>query len=120
MLGGSVDVYGFMTIIPKLNVAHAVLFRLVGTKSNKAAIGTRVIVVTGDAKQTSEVQAGSGYLSQNDLRLHFGLGKRTTIDHVQILWPSGRKEEPSNLPADKIYTLMKGGCVKQKVPFTTR
>ena len=98
---------------------HAVMFRLVGTKSNKAAIGARVVVVTGDVKQTSEVQSGSSYLSQNDLRLHFGLGKRGVIDHVQILWPSGKKEELSDLSADMIYTLVEGEGVTQKVPFAT-
>lgn len=99
---------------------HAVLFHLVGTKSNKAAIGARVLVVTGDVKQTSEVQSGSSYLSQNDLRLHFGLGKHGAIDRVQILWPSGKKEELSDLPADMIYTLVEGEGVKQKVPFARR
>ena len=96
---------------------HAVLFRLVGTKSNKAAIGARVIVDTGDFKQTSEVQSGSSYLSQNDLRLHFGLGAHATIHQVQILWPSGRKENFSNLPADLIYTFIEGEGIKEKVPF---
>lgn len=96
---------------------HAVLFRLIGTKSNKAAIGARVIVDTGDFKQMSEVQSGSSYLSQNDLRLHFGLGTHATINQVQILWPSGRKENFSNLAADQIYTFVEGEGVKQKVPF---
>jgi len=96
---------------------HSVLFRLVGTTSNKAAIGARVIVDTGDFQQTSEVQSGSSYLSQNDLRLHFGLGTHTNIKRVQILWPSGRKEVFSDLPADNIYSIVEGHGLQQKAPF---
>jgi hypothetical protein len=99
---------------------HAVLFRLVGTRSNHAAIGARVIVKAGDIMQLNEVRSGSSYLSQNDLRLHFGLGRNTTMNTVQILWPSGRKDELHNLPADFIYTIVEGGEIRQKVPFSPR
>jgi ASPIC/UnbV protein len=98
---------------------HAVIFRLIGKKSNKAAIGARVRVTAGDLTQMSEVQAGSSYLSQNDLRLHFGLSAHATMDKVEIFWPSGIKETYENLSADFIYTLLEGGGIQSRVPFET-
>jgi len=96
------------------NTGHAVLFQLVGTKSNRAAIGARVSVTTGDAVQFNEVRGGSSYLSQNDLRLHFGFGKETNIDTVEVSWPSGKKDVIKNLPTDFIYRIVEGEGVKKK------
>jgi hypothetical protein len=104
-----------LLLINRLESAnHAVLFHLTGTRSNKAAIGTRVVVTAGDLKQMSEVQSGSSYLSQNDLRLHFGLGAHSTVDKVEISWPSGARDVLRNLPADFIYTIVEGEGVHQK------
>src|SRR5258706_12959224 len=61
---------------------HRVLFHLIGTKSNRAAIGARVTIHAARATQFDEVRSGGSYLSQNDLRLHFGLGSATKIDSV--------------------------------------
>jgi hypothetical protein len=94
------------------NSNHRVLFRLVGTKSNKAAIGARVTVTTSSMEQIDEVRGGGSYLSSNDRRLHFGLGSETLMKRVQILWPSGLKEEIKDLSADAIYTLVEGQGVK--------
>jgi hypothetical protein len=63
--------------------------RLVGTKSNRDGVGARVIVRAGDATQVDEKTSASSYLSQNDPRLHFGLGKAGTIDTITVKWPSG-------------------------------
>jgi enediyne biosynthesis protein E4 len=93
------------------------LFRLIGTKSNKAAIGARVTVTAGDLVQFNEVRGGSSYLSQNDLRLHFGLGKETMISTVEVSWPSGKKEVYRDLPAEFIYTIVEGEGVQQKTRF---
>jgi enediyne biosynthesis protein E4 len=98
---------------------NAVLLKLVGTRSNKAAIGARATVTAGDLVQLSEVLAGSSYLSQNDLRLHFGLGQKTTIDTVEISWPSGKKDVLKNLPANFIYTIVEAEGIRQKTPFAT-
>ena len=97
---------------------HAVLFKLVGSESNKAAIGARVTVTAGDLVQFEEVRGGSSYLSQNDLRLHFGLGQQTNMSAVEISWPSGKEEKFRNLPADFIYTIVEDGGVQQKIPFS--
>src|ERR1700722_12224066 len=96
---------------------HAVLFKLIGTKSNKAAIGARVSVTAGGVVQFTEVRSGTSYLSQNDLRLHFGLGKETTMDTVEVSWPSGKKEIYKDLASDFIYTITEGTGVPQKTPF---
>jgi len=96
---------------------HAVLFQLVGTKSNRAAIGARVTVTTSDFVQFNEVRGGASYMSQNDLRLHFGLGPQATMNKVEVRWPNGNKENYQNLPADFIYTIVEGEGVQQKMPF---
>jgi enediyne biosynthesis protein E4 len=85
---------------------HAVLFHLVGTKSNRAAIGARVTVTAGDVRQFSEVRSGSSYCSQNDLRLHFGLEKNATISSAEVAWPSGKSEVSKDLPADFLSTIV--------------
>ena len=87
------------------NAGHAVLFKLIGAKSNKAAIGARLTVTAGDLVQFNEVRGGGSYLSQNDPRLHFGLGAQTKIQTVEIAWPSGKKETLRDLSADAIYTI---------------
>lgn len=94
------------------NSNHRVLFRLIGTKSNKAAIGARVKVTTASMEQIDEVRGGGSYLSSNDQRLHFGLGSEKLMKRIQILWPSGLKEEIKDIPADAIYTLVEGQGIK--------
>jgi enediyne biosynthesis protein E4 len=91
-----------------------VLFKLVGTKSNKMAIGSRVTVRAGKLVQFSEVRGGGSYLSQNDPRLHFGLGTEAKMDEVEIKWPSGKLEALRDVPADFIYTITEGEGIKQK------
>jgi hypothetical protein len=97
------------------NKNHRVLLQLVGTKSNRAAIGTRVTVKAGKLIQMSEVRGGGSYLSQNDPRLHFGLGAATVMDEVEISWPSGKVQSLRNLPADFIYTVVEGGGIQGKL-----
>ncbi|MGB9072001.1 MAG: CRTAC1 family protein [Terriglobales bacterium] len=92
---------------------HRVLFRLVGTTSNRAAIGARVTVHAADVTQFDEVRGGASYLSQNDLRLHFGLGTATKMDRVEVRWPTGKTESFNDLAADKIYTITEGQGIKE-------
>src|SRR5260370_22337108 len=84
---------------------HVVLFKLIGTKSNKAAIGTRVTVTSGDLVQMNEVRGGGSYLLQNDLRPHFWLCGNAMIGTAEIFLPTGQKENPHDLPADFIYKI---------------
>jgi hypothetical protein len=97
---------------------HRVLFRLVGTKSNRAAIGARLTVHTGSLTQFDEVRSGAGYLSQNDLRLHFGLGSATKMETVEIRWPTGKIDNFKDVVADKIYTIVEGQGIQDSAPFT--
>jgi hypothetical protein len=90
---------------------HWVSFELAGTKSNRLALGVRVTVIAGGMTQTDEVRSGGSYLSQNDLRLHFGLGKATKIDSVEVRWTSGAVEKLNNLTADHFYSVLEGSGV---------
>jgi hypothetical protein len=78
---------------------------LKGTMSNRDGIGARVEVFTGGKRQTAERVAGSGYLSQDDGRLHFGLGAATTVDKLIVHWPSGREQTLEKLGVDKVITV---------------
>jgi enediyne biosynthesis protein E4 len=97
--------------------SHRVLFRLIGTKSNRAAIGARVTITSASFKQINEVRSGGSYISQNDLRLHFGLGADDKMSSVEIFWPSGKAETLQDLPADFIYTIIEGQGVWQRTPL---
>jgi len=102
------------------NSNHRVLFKLTGTKSNKMAIGARVIVKAGKLAQFSEVRGGGSYLSQNDPRLHFGLGSEAKMDEVEIRWPSGKVEVLRDVPADFIYTIVEGEGIQKKTSLPAR
>jgi hypothetical protein len=82
-----------------------IMIKCIGTRSNRSAIGTRVKVTTGEHSQIDEVMSGSSYYSQNDFRLHFGLGRATHADGVELTWPSGAKESFRNLPANHLFIL---------------
>ena len=95
------------------NGFHRVLFKLIGSKSNRAAIGARVTIRAAGVKQFSDVRGGASYLSQNDLRLHFGLGTAKKIESVEIRWPSGKVETLENVAADAIYTIVEGAGIRE-------
>jgi len=83
--------------------------KLVGTRSNRDAIGALARVVTADGEQRQEVRGGGSYYSQNDLRLHLGLGSNRAIDRVIVRWPTGREETFTGLAIDRLHTLKEGG-----------
>ena len=88
-----------------------IAFKLVGTRSNRDAIGARVRIVTGGpqkVEQWQEVRGGGSYLSQNDLRVHFGLGTATAVDRVYVRWPSGLEEQWEQRAAGAVHTLREG------------
>ena len=82
-----------------------VLLKLEGTKSNRSAIGARVRLTAGELTQSDEVRSGGSYLSQNDLRLHFGLGTARRIARVEIDWPSGVHQVESDLDVNRAITI---------------
>ncbi len=87
---------------------HWISFELAGASGNKLALNARIKITAGDVTQTDEVRSGGSYLSQNDLRLHFGLGSRRQADRVEIRWPSGQSEVLTSLPADRFYCVKEG------------
>jgi enediyne biosynthesis protein E4 len=86
-------------------VGHWLAVKLVGSKSNRDGIGARVEIVAGGKRQTAERVAGSGYLSQNEERLHFGLGSAATVDRLVVRWPSGREQTLEKVAADHVVTV---------------
>ena len=85
--------------------------RLVGTRSNRSAIGARVRCTAGSISQIAEVRSGGSYLSQNDLRLHFGLADQTTVDLLEITWPSGTVDRLHTLAANRFLQIEEGGKI---------
>lgn len=90
------------------NPGHWIGLGLVGVKSNRLALGAKVTVVSGTMVQINEVRSGGSYLSQSDLRVHFGLGDAKTVDKVEIRWPSGVTETLRNLPVDQYHVVKEG------------
>jgi hypothetical protein len=87
---------------------RSIRFRLVGTTSNRDAIGARVRIVAGGSPQSRLVKGASSYLSQSELPVTFGLGSDTQVDQVVVTWPNGRTEEFKNLAAGAAYVCTEG------------
>jgi hypothetical protein len=100
--------------------SNALLVRVIGTKSNRSGIGARLTLTTSGRRQVREVQSGSSYLGQNDLRAHFGLGAAPRSESLEIRWPSGVNEVVKDLPANYVITLREGEGVVDRVPFRLR
>ena len=90
------------------NRNHWLNVRLIGTHCNRDAIGARATLVAGDLTQVREVHAGGSFLSQSDLRLHFGLGDRSRIDRLEIRWPGGQVEVIDPVPVDRHIAVQEG------------
>lgn len=88
--------------------------KCIGVKSNRSAIGARVTVVTGDHSQIDEVMSGASYLSQNDFRLHFGLGRARQVDLIEIRWPSGLVERVQKVEANQLIHIQEGRGIVRK------
>lgn len=98
---------------------HWISFQLEGVKSNRLALNARVRATAGDLVQLGEVISGGSYLSQNDLRIHFGLGDHQRVDKAEVFWPDGRVEALTNLIADRFYSLREGAGVVSSKPHET-
>ena len=89
---------------------HWVSFQLEGSPSNRLALNAKIWVTSGGVTQMSEVLSGSSYLSQSDVRQHFGLGSARTISEVRVRWPDGKTQIFHDLTADSFYRLREGGA----------
>ena len=97
------------------NANNSIIIKTVGVKSNRSGIGARVKVVAGDLIQVDEVRSGDSYISQSDLRLHFGLEKRTKVDLIEVRWPSGLVEKITGVGVNRIVTIKEGqGKIEEK------
>ena len=94
-------------------IGNWISLQLVGVKSNRAALGAVVTLEQSSDKHEREVRSGDGYVSQSDLRLHFGLGKSPKAQKIVIRWPSGVVETLSDLPANQYYVVREGSGVDQ-------
>jgi enediyne biosynthesis protein E4 len=98
---------------------HWISFQLEGVKCNRLALNARVQATAGDLVQLGEVMSSGSYLSQNDLRIHFGLGSHDRIDKANVMWPDGKVETLVNLAADRFYSVKEGsGVVSVTLPVT--
>jgi hypothetical protein len=102
------------------NQNHWLMIKCIGTRSNRSAIGTRVRVTANGRSQIDEVLSGSGYYSQNDLRLHFGLGAVDLVDRVEVAWPSGGSETFDNIAADHLLVIRESHGIVRRERFSPR
>jgi len=96
---------------------RSIRFRLTGTKSNRDAIGAIVRIFYNGQSQSCVVKGGSSYLSQSELPVTFGLGKRDKIERVQIEWPNGAKEEHRDFAAGTTYQCTENKGVTPEAGF---
>jgi hypothetical protein len=96
---------------------NAIVVELEGTKSNRSAIGARVIVTSGKLRQTDEVRSGGSYASQSDFRRHFGLGEATKADRIEIRWPSGAVEQIRGVEAGQCIRVREGSGIVKAARF---
>jgi hypothetical protein len=95
--------------VTRQNQNHWINIHLAGTRSNRSAIGARVHCVAGTLSQIDEVRSGGSYLSQSDLRIHFGLRDHALIDLIEVNWPSGAIDHLRNVAADQFIRIEEGG-----------
>ncbi len=98
---------------------HWLKVKLIGTKSNRSAIGARVVVHYGAKKQAQEVLSQSSFYSSNDPRLHFGLGTETRAD-VEIRWPSGLQEKLRGISADQLLVIKEGAGIQSAAGWSKK
>lgn len=99
------------------NANHWLELLLIGTKSNRDAVGARVKLAAGDLTIHDQRKGGMSYQSSQDPRLHFGLGQRTKVDAIEIVWPSGATTKLSDIKADQILAVKEGsGIVERSFP----
>ena len=105
---------------------HWIKIRTIGTKSNRSGIGARLICTTHSADETKphqqidEVRSGGSYISQNDLRIHFGLGKAEKVDVLEIRWPSGHVDTLKDVKANQLIFVREGEGISRTVQFVNK
>ena len=90
------------------NANHWIILKLVGTRDNRDGLGTRIKITTSEGVQYNQATTAVGYNSSSDKRVHFGLGKATTIDRIELSWPTGVKQVLTNIKADQVLAIVEG------------
>jgi len=99
------------------NANHWLTVQLIGTKSNRDGTGASLKLTSEGFVHVEQAKGGGSYMSASDPRIHFGLGKHTKIESLEITWPSGQVDRLSDLPVDKIVTVKEGtGIVPRAFP----
>jgi hypothetical protein len=99
---------------------HSLVVQLIGTRSNRSAIGARVTVSVAGRRLIDEVRSGGSFCSQNDLRIHVGLGARTRADRIDVAWPSGATDGIAEIDADQLVVIREGGGVVRREGLAPR
>jgi enediyne biosynthesis protein E4 len=99
------------------NANNSILIKLIGVKSNRGGVGALVKVVSGDLVQKDEVRSGDSYISQSDMRLHFGLERRTKVDLIEVRWPSGNVDKITDARINSLLTVKEGAGLMTQKPF---
>jgi hypothetical protein len=99
------------------NKRNSLMIRTVGSKSNRDGIGARLKLTVGGKVLLREVKAGSSYLSQSDMRVHFGMGQSARAERLEIRWPSGAVEALQDIEANQILTVTEGRGITDRTPF---
>jgi enediyne biosynthesis protein E4 len=102
---------GAMGISPLQSKARLAVARSPAPQSNRDAIGARIRIKAGGRVLIDEIRSGSSFMSNSDMRLHFGLGSITKIDWIEIRWPSGRMEKFVDMAVDTFHTLREGSGI---------
>jgi len=99
---------------------HSLIVQLIGTRSNRSAIGARVTVTVAGRPLIDEVRSGGSFCSQNDLRVHVGLGVQTRADRIEVGWPNGATEVIQAADADQLVTIREGDGIIRREPLARR
>lgn len=113
---GDIDVFivnledkGVLLRNNKGNQNNWIMLNLIGEASNRDGVGARISISYGDKKQYAQKESSSGYISTNDHRLHFGLGDSKMVDSIEIIWPSGKVQQLTNIEANQIIDVKESG-----------
>ncbi|PYV87141.1 MAG: hypothetical protein DMG05_18215 [Acidobacteria bacterium] len=101
----NVDQEPFLYLPGRPSAGRWVRFKLVGTRSNRDAIGSRITISAAGLTQTDEVRSADSYVSSSDVRVHFGVGDAPVIEQVQIRWPDGSVEQRTGLQINREHVI---------------
>jgi len=96
---------------------HSVVVQLIGTRSNRSAIGARLTAQIGGRRLIDEVRSGGSFCSQSDLRIHLGVGARSRLDRIEVAWPSGAADTVAGVDADQLIVIREGEGVVRREPL---